>query len=278
VSVLVFTLLVWLGALVAGFLGALTGLGGGVVIVPLLALAFGVDLRYAVGASLVSVIATSSGAAAAYVKEGYSNIRIGMLLEIATTLGALAGAFAAVVVPTASIAVVFGVVLLLSAYFSTRPHHEQTDDQAPDPLAVRLRLDASYPTPEGPRAYHVRRVPLGFALMSVAGALSGLLGIGSGAFKVLAMDHAMRLPFKVSTTTSNFMIGVTAAASAGVYLGRGYIDPGLTMPVMLGVLLGSTLGARVLVAVPSRLLRRIFVVVIVVLAVEMIYKGLTGGL
>jgi uncharacterized membrane protein YfcA len=277
-TILVFTLVLGLAAVAAGFLGALTGLGGGVVIVPLLALAFGVDIRYAAGASLVSVIATSSGAAAAYVREGYSNIRVGMLLEVATTFGALAGAVAVAFVPAGGIAIVFGVVLLLSAYFSARRRPEPARDEPPDRLAALLRLDASYPTPEGPKPYYVRRVPLGFALMFVAGVLSGLLGIGSGALKVLALDQAMRLPFKVSTTTSNFMIGVTAAASAGVYFGRGYVDPGLAMPVVLGVLLGSSLGARVLTRVPARPLRLVFGLVIVALALQMIYKGLTGGL
>jgi uncharacterized membrane protein YfcA len=275
---LLFTLLVWCGGVLAGFLGSLTGLGGGVVIVPLLALVFRVDLHYAIGVSLVSVIATSSGAAAAYVKEGYSNIRVGMFLEIATTLGALSGAFMTAVVSGASIAVVFGVVLLVSAYLSSRPRRKDGTDHVPDPLATRLRLDGSFPTPEGPRHYHVRHVPFGFGLMFVAGILSGLLGIGSGAFKVLAMDQIMRIPFKASTTTSNFMIGVTAAASAGVYLRQGYIDPGLAMPVMLGVLLGSFLGTRVLVAARTRILRIIFGLVILALAIEMIYKGLTGGL
>jgi uncharacterized membrane protein YfcA len=241
-------------------------------------LGFGVDLRYAIGASLVSVIATSSGAAAAYVKEGYSNIRIGMFLEIATTLGALAGAFVALLVAAHAVAVVFGLVLLLSAYLSSRPRPEQECAGPPDPLAARLRLDGTYPTPEGLRPYCVRRVPLGFGLMFVAGVLSGLLGIGSGALKVLAMDQAMGIPFKVSTTTSNFMIGVTAAASAGVYLSRGYIDPALTMPVMLGVLLGSTLGARLLPGAKPKTLRLLFAVVIVVLGLEMIYKGLSGRL
>ena len=276
-TILAFSTLVGTASLAAGFLGALTGLGGGVVIVPVLTLAFGVDIRYAVGASLVSVIATSSGAAAAYVKEGYTNLRVGMLLEIATTLGALAGASLAAVVPANAIAVTFGTVLLYSAYISRRPHVEHTGDPLPpDPLAVRLRLDSTFPTPEGPQAYHVRRVPGGFGLMGVAGVLSGLLGIGSGAVKVLAMDHVMKLPFKVSTTTSNFMIGVTAAASAGVYLSRGYVDPGLAMPVMLGVLAGSFLGAHVLVAAKSRWLRLVFASVIVVLAVEMIYNGVVG--
>jgi uncharacterized membrane protein YfcA len=273
------TVLVGLGGFAAGFLGALTGLGGGVVIVPLLALAFKVDLRYAIGASLVSVIATSSGAAAAYVKEGYSNIRVGMALEIATTIGALVGAgILAALLNKEAVAVIFGVVLLLSAYLSSRPRPEHLTGDGPDPLACRLRLDASYPTPAGPQLYHVRRVPLGFGLMFVAGVLSGLLGIGSGALKVLAMDQAMRLPFKVSTATSNFMIGVTAAASAGVYLSRGYIDPGLAMPVMLGVLAGSLLGARLLPAAKTPVLRLVFGLVIVVLALEMIYEGLTGSL
>jgi len=278
VSVAEFTGLVCLGSLVAGFLGSLTGLGGGVVIVPLLALVFGVDIRYAIGASLVSVIATSSGAAAAYVREGYSNIRIGMFLEIATTVGALFGAFLAALVAPGTIAVIFGVVLLVSAFLSSRDRPETSSHEEPDALAARLRMNASYPTPAGPQAYQVRRIPLGFILMLVAGMLSGLLGIGSGAFKVLAMDQVMRLPFKVSTTTSNFMIGVTAAASAGVYLQRGYIVPGVAMPVMLGVLLGSVLGTRVLVVARTRVLRVVFGLVILALAIQMIYKGITGGL
>ena len=192
-----FTIVIGFGSFLAGFLGALTGLGGGVVIVPMLVLLFHVDLHYAIGASLVSVIATSSGAAAAYVREGYSNIRVGMFLEIATTLGALCGAFLTTIIPVNVVSVVFGVTLLVSAYLSARQHTEPTGKEQTDPLAQRLRLDSTYPTPEGRQAYHVRRVQLGFALMVVAGILSGLLGIGSGAFKVLAMDHAMGLPFKV---------------------------------------------------------------------------------
>jgi uncharacterized protein len=273
-----FTALVGIGSVFAGFLGSLTGLGGGVVIVPLLVLAFGVDIHYAMGASLVSVIATSSGAAAAYVKEGYSNIRVGMFLEIATTLGALFGAFLVAKVSTASIGVIFGAVLLVSAYLSSRPRRPDRAVAAEGPVARVLRMDSSFPTPEGERAYHVHRVPLGFSLMFVAGTLSGLLGIGSGAFKVVAMDQAMGMPFKVSTTTSNFMIGVTAAASAGVYLSRGYIDPGVAMPVMLGVLLGSLVGVRVLVKANTRWLRLIFAVVIGALAVQMVYNGLIGRL
>ena len=277
-TILGFTLLIALGAFAAGFLGSLTGLGGGVVIVPLLALVFGVDIRYAVGASLVSVIATSSGAAAAYVKEGFTNIRIGMFLEVATTFGALAGAVLAAHVSGSAVAIVFGAVLLVSAYLSGRRQPEPGLDGAPDPLAVRLRMDGTFPGPNGPQPYHVRRVPLGFGMMFVAGILSGLLGIGSGALKVLAMDRAMRIPFKVSTTTSNFMIGVTAAASAGVYLARGWVDPGLCLPVVLGTLAGAAVGARLLPVLRVPLLRRLFQLVLLALAAQMIYKGLTGKL
>jgi uncharacterized protein len=273
-----FTAVLWLGSFGAGLLGALTGLGGGVVIVPLLALFFHVDIRYAIGASLISVIATSSGAAAAYVREGYSNIRIGMFLEIATTFGALAGAYLATRVATSWIGVIFGLVLLYSAYLSSRKRPSDALDLSPDRAATVLRLDGSFPGPNGPEAYNVHNVPTGFGLMFAAGTLSGLLGIGSGAVKVLAMDQAMRIPFKVSTTTSNFMIGVTAAASAGVYLSRGYINPVLAMPVMLGVLAGSMLGAKILVRARVAVLRWIFAGVIVVLGFEMIYNGLSGRL
>jgi uncharacterized protein len=274
-NILEFSAAVFAVSAAAGFLGALTGLGGGVVITPVLTLLLGVDLRYAIGATLVAVIATSSGAASAYVREGFSNIRIGMFLEIATTLGALFGALIGARVPTAALAVIFGLVLLYSAFLSTRPHPSHLE-QRPDPLAERLRLNGSFPTPEGPRPYAVRRVKAGFALMFGAGTVSGLLGIGSGALKVIAMDQAMRIPFKASTATSNFMIGVTAAASAGVYLKRGYIDPGLAMPVVLGVLTGSMLGARKLFGATTRVLRVVFAAVVAALAVQMIYGGLAG--
>jgi uncharacterized protein len=277
-NVVGFTALVWFGSIVAGFLGALTGLGGGVVIVPLLALALHVNIHYAMGASLVSVIATSSGAAAAYLKEGFSNIRVAMFLEIATTWGAIFGAFLVARVSTPAIGVIFGIVLLASAYLSSRPRKRDHTAPKMGTVARLLRLDGSFPEGADMRHYNVRRTPLGFALMFIAGTLSGLLGIGSGAFKVLAMDQAMGIPFKVSTTTSNFMIGVTAAASAGVYLRRGYIEPGLAMPVMLGVLMGSVVGTRVLVSTQTNRLRLIFALVIVALGIEMIYNALTGKL
>lgn len=277
-SILGLTAVVLAASLVAGLLGALTGLGGGVVIVPFLTLALGVDIRYAIGASLVSVIATSSGAASAYVKEGLSNIRVGMFLELGTTLGAVAGALLAAVVHPAAIAVVFGLVLIgnVLASWGGRSGEASGLPGTPDRLASRLRMDGEYPSLHGIVRYHVRRVPAGLGLMSVAGVLSGLLGIGSGALKVIAMDRIMRIPFKVSTATSNFMIGVTAAGSAGIYLHRGYIDPGLTMPVMLGVLLGSLLGTRMLVRTPTRRLRWLFNAVIFALGLEMIFNGIVG--
>lgn len=267
------------GSFAAGLLGSLTGLGGGVVLVPMLTLAFGVDLKYAIGASLVSVIATSSGAASAYVKEGYSNIRVGMFLEIATSIGALLGAYLATRISGSIIAIVFGIVLLYSAYQSIRPHAlRDSGGTKPDRIAQALKLDSTYPSPQGLCSYHVQAVPAGFGLMVGAGALSGLLGIGSGAMKVLAMDRAMKLPFKVSTTTSNFMIGVTAAASAGIYFSRGYIDPGLSMPVMLGVLSGSFLGSKLLMRAKVETLRKVFGAVIFLMGVEMIYNGAMGSI
>jgi len=275
-TILELSAVIWLGAVAAGFLGSLTGLGGGVVIVPLLTLGLGVDIRYAVGASLVSVIATSSGAAIAYVRERFANIRIAMLLEVATTLGATLGALIATRVSPSVIAVIFGIVLISSVYSTTKPRGRPEHEEPPDPIASRLRLDGTFPDTDGPRPYRVHAVPLGFGLMAIAGALSGLLGIGSGAMKVLAMDRAMRLPFKVSTTTSNFMIGVTAAASAGIYLTRGYIDPGLAMPTMLGVLTGSFVGARILPGATTRVLRLVFAIVILALGIEMMISGLTG--
>lgn len=273
-----FTALVFVGSFAAGLLGALTGLGGGVVLVPLLTLVFHVDIRYAIGASLISVIATSSGAAAAYVREGFSSVRIGMFLEVATTIGAIFGAFLATRVPTRALAVVFGVVLLYSAWLSWQQSRSKEEQpHAVNPWSDRLRLSGSYPDGQGrEQTYTVDRIPAGFATMFGAGTLSGLLGIGSGAVKVLAMDRIMRIPFKVSTTTSNFMIGVTAAASAGIYLHRGYVDPGLAFPVMLGVLAGSLLGARLLVRAQVSLLRTIFTIVILALGIEMIVNGFMG--
>ena len=276
-STLGFTALVALSSIGAGLIGSLTGLGGGIILVPLLTLVFGVNVRYAAGASLVSVIATSSGAAASYVRDGFANLRLGMLLEIATTLGAVVGAVLASHMSTRAIELIFGVLLLYSAFRAAMTDTDTRPQEPPDPIATRLRLDSTLPGPTGPQPYTVHRVPLGFGLMGIAGVLSGLLGVGSGAVKVLAMDQAMRLPLKVSTTTSNFMIGVTAAASAGVYLRRGYIDPVLAFPVVLGVLAGALIGARLLPRVRVSLLRKVFGIAIAALALQMILKGAQGA-
>lgn len=277
-SVLLFTIIVLAGAFLAGLVGSLTGLGGGVIIIPLLTLALGVDIHYAIGASIVSVIATSSGSAAAYVKEGITNIRIGMFLEIATTVSAVLGAILTVYINPGYIAVLFGCILLFSAAMMVRKKVDHSDNETSGRLANFFKLNGSYPTAEGPVKYGVHNVVGGFIMMFVAGVVSGLLGIGSGALKVLAMDNIMRLPFKVSTTTSNFMMGVTAAASAIVYLHRGQIDPGIAMPVTLGVLMGATTGSKILVKTNTDKLKIVFAVVVTFLALQMIYNGLSGKL
>ncbi|WP_407486273.1 sulfite exporter TauE/SafE family protein [Elizabethkingia anophelis] len=272
-TILVFTLILLVGAYMAGFLGSLTGLGGGVIIIPLLTLVFHVDIRYAIGAALLASIATSSGAASAYVKEGITNIRLGMFLEIATTIGAVVGAFIAIYMPTNAIAVIFGVVLIFSAAMTVRKKHEAKLTKG-SKLSEKLKLNSTYPVNGEKVSYQLTNVAGGFSLMTLAGVLSGLLGIGSGSLKVLAMDSTMKIPFKVSTTTSNFMIGVTAAASAVVYLQRGYMDPGIAFPVVLGVLAGALTGAKILPKINPKILRIIFAVAITAVAIEMIINGI----
>ncbi len=271
-NILIFSLILLAGAYVAGLLGSLTGLGGGVILIPLLTLVFHVDIRYAIGVALLASIANSSGAASAYIKEGITNIRLGMFLEIATTAGAVGGALLAVFTPVNTIAILLGVVLIFSAAMTIRKKHEHAE-QTGSKLSYLLKLNSSYPTPNEEVSYQLKNVAGGFGIMLIAGVLSGLLGIGSGSLKVLAMDSTMRIPFKVSTTTSNFMIGVTAAASAVVYLQRGYIDPGMAFPVVLGVLGGAFTGARLLTFINARTLRIIFSVAITFVALEMIYNG-----
>ncbi len=277
-SLEIFSLILFVGACIAGLIGSLTGLGGGVVVIALLTLGFGVDMRYAIGAALVTSIATSSGAAAAYIKEGITNVRIGMFLEIATTTGAVGGAIVAMYLDKVYIALIFACVLIFSAIRSVNKKEDNIDFSAPgDQLGVKLKLNGSYPTKDGKvQVYNVHNVIGGYFLMMLAGVLSGLLGIGSGAFKVLAMDTTMKIPFKVSTTTSNFMIGVTAAASAVIYLQRGYIDPGLAMPIVVGVLIGAYFGSKILPKVNVRKLRILFSAVIFFVAIMMVYNALTG--
>ncbi len=275
-SVIVFTVILLLGSYFAGLLGSLTGLGGGFIIIPLLTLFMHVDIHYAIGASLVSVIATSSGSAAAYVKEGITNIRLGMFLEIATTAGAFTGAILAIYIPTHYIAILFGIILIFSAIMSLREKTEQLVHRETF-LSKKLKLGGTYPVNDELVAYSVTNIGGGFFMMIFAGIISGLLGIGSGALKVIAMDVVMRIPFKVSTTTSNFMIGVTAAASAVVYLQRGYIHPAIAMPVVIGVLIGAISGSKILVHTNSSgWLRWLFAIIITVVAIQMIYNGATG--
>jgi uncharacterized protein len=272
-----FTLCLLLGSLFAGAVGALVGMGGGIILVPMLILLFHVNAHYAVGASLVSVIATSSGGTATYMREGYTNLRIGMFLVVAASVGGVLGALISGRLAPATITAVFGVVLLFCAVLSWRRREENEPAGPSDSLARRLHLEGSYPAIEGWRPYRVYHVTGGFVLMLLAGGLSGLLGIGAGAVNVLSMDQIMRLPYKVSSTTSNFMIGITAAASAGIYFSKGFVDPGLTMPVMLGVFLGAMIGAKFLTVVKARSLRVFFSLLVFFMAAEMIYSGLIGG-
>ncbi len=275
-SIILFTFLLLSGAYCAGLLGSLTGLGGGVIVIPLLTLAFGIDFHYAIGAALVASIATSSGSASAYVKEGLTNIRLGMFLEIATSVGAVLGAAAALWMPTNVIAIIFGAVLLLTVAMQFRQKTDYIGVKGSN-LAKKLKLFGSYPTTDGTvQSYELTNVSGGFSVMVLAGALSGLLGIGSGVLKVLAMDSCMKVPFKVSTTTSNFMIGVTAVTSAVVYLQRGYIEPGIAFPIMVGVLAGAMSGAKLLKHLDVRVLRKIFAVAILLVALNMIYNGIIG--
>jgi uncharacterized membrane protein YfcA len=273
-----FVLITFAISVAAGVLGALLGLGGGIIVVPALTLLLHIDIRYAIGASIVSVIATSSGAAAAYVREHLSNMRVAMFLETATTTGALSGAFLAGVISNRLLFPIFGVLMGYSAFAMLREPPDHSQNVPPDALADRLRLHSSFfdETLGREREYRVTHTKLGLVLMYAAGLVSGLLGIGSGALKVPAMDLAMRLPIKVSTATSNFMIGVTAAASAGVYFSRGDIDPFVAGPVAAGVVVGSVGGSRLLSRVRSAWLRWAFVVVLLWIAAEMLWKGIAN--
>ena len=275
-TILAFTLILLLAAYCAGLLGSLTGLGGGVVVIPVLTLGFGVDFHYAIGAALVASIATSSGSGSAYVKEGITNVRLGMFLEIATTIGAVCGAAVAIYLNNNVIAIIYGLVLLLTAAMQQRRKSDHEGVMGSE-TARRLKLYGSWPQKDGTvKHYQLRHVGGGFGVMYVAGVLSGILGIGSGVLKVLAMDAMMKVPFKVSTTTSNFMMGVTACASAVIYVQRGIIEPGIACPVMIGVLFGALTGARLLKRMDVRVLRQIFCVAIVLVAVNMIWQGWAG--
>lgn len=268
------TLILLCGSLLAGLIGALSGLGGGIIVVPLLVLGLGVDIHYAIGSSLIAVIATSTASSCAYVKDGYANVRLGILLETATTIGAIGGVLVASMLPSTTLSIIFGIFLFYCAISSLYMNKHAAKDFSSDKIALALNLNSSYPTKQGFQPYPVHQVPLGYFIMFIAGGLSGALGIGSGALKVLALDRVMGLPFKVSTTTSNFMIGVTAAASAGIYMRLGYIDPVLTMPIVLGVTCGSFIGALLLPRMSTNTLRQLFAYLVVIIGVQMIWKTL----
>lgn len=277
-SLLTFILIMFLGAFAAGFIGSLSGLGGGIIIIPLLSVFLGVDMHYAIGTALVAVIATSSGSASAYVREGITNMRLGMFLEIATTIGAVVGALISTNAPTSLLAIIFGATLIFSSLNSIRKKedHLVLPEQG-STLAKKLKLAGNYPTTSGEKVhYSMTNILSGFSMMGVAGMMSGLLGIGSGAFKVIAMDTIMKVPFKVSTTTSNFMMGVTAIASSVIYIQKGYIEPSICMPVIIGVLIGSMVGAKVLMKANTKKLKLFFAVLIFIIALNMIYNGITG--
>jgi uncharacterized protein len=271
----VFLVIVFFASMAAGAIGALVGLGGGVLVVPVLTIGFGIDIRLAIGASIVSVIATSSGAGATLLKDGLTNVRVATFLQVATASGAIAGALIAPHVATKLLFLLFGGILLVSAALMVRKvGNDGAGDFPEDPLAARLRLSGTMPSKNGLVWYPVTGVWPGFGMMIAAGVISGLLGIGSGALKVLAMDTAMRLPIKVSSATSNFMIGVTAAASAGIYFWRGEVLPLVAAPVALGILSGSIFGARALVRFRSSTVRIVFIIVLALTALNMIAKGL----
>lgn len=268
-------LILFLGAMSAGLLGALTGLGGGIIIIPLLTLGFGVPVHYAIGASLISVIGTSSGAAVAFVKEGFTNMRIGMFLEIATTTGAIGGALISGYLNGNTIAIIFASLLIFTSIMNLKGKPDHQEARVAGSLEDRLKLYGTFPDKGGIiKTYSARNTIPGFLIMCFAGVMSGLLGIGSGALKVLAMDNVMKIPFKVSTTTSNFMIGVTAVASTLIYFQRGEIIPVITAPVLIGVIFGSYIGSKTLMVSKTKKLKVVFALVVMAVSIYMMYNGI----
>lgn len=275
-TILSFSVVTFLISIFAGVLGALTGLGGGAIVIAILVLFFQVDIHLAMGASLICAIATSSGTAAAYLREGLTNLRLGLLLETGAVIGAFVGALLITIVSKTFLMIVFSLVLLFSAYLAIKRPEDLDTSTTSHPWSAALSLNSQYTLRAVTKQYHVQHVPLGIMIMTFAGTLSGLLGIGSGSLKVLVLDQALRLPYKVATSTSQFMIGITAAVSAGIYFAHGYINPIITCPVMLGVTLGSFVGSKLLVRLNNQLLRIIFSISICLIALQVLHHALTG--
>ena len=261
-------------AFVAGVFGSMLGVGGGIIMVPMLSLAFGVPIKVAIATSIVCVIATSSMAQTTFVSRGMTNVRLGMLLEVATSVGAVAGGVTAVLIDGRVLQFCFAAVLVYVAWQMNRRGGDV--DAGPDRRARGglLRPGRAARRPK----YGVRRTRLGFVLSLGAGNVSGLLGVGGGAFKVPIMNLLMGVPLKATIATSNLMIGVTAATGAAIFYGRGYMDPYYAVPAALGILAGARLGPRLAVRLSARALGIIFQVVLAVFAVLMLLRGLGLGL
>ena len=262
----------------AGVLGAILGIGGGMIITPVLTIMMGLDIKYAIGASIISVIATSSGSTIAYLKDDMLNLRVAMFLEIATTVGAIMGALLVGVFSSSFLYVLFGFFLLYSTYNMIRKLFDKKGEtvfNGSDPIVDKFKLASTYYDKAEQKQvdYSMKNVPGGFVMMWAAGLASGLLGIGSGAFKVIAMDTIMKMPLKPSSATSNLMMGVTAAASATVYFFNGSIRPDIAAPLAIGVLAGATIGARLMQVLKPRVIRMIFIPIILYMGVQMALKG-----
>jgi len=275
----VYSLLLMLGVgVLAGIFGAILGIGGGLIVTPVLTLGLGLDIKYAIGASIIAVIATSSGSTIAYLRDEMLNLRVAMFLEIATTVGAILGAVLTGIVDATVLYFLFGALLVFTTYNMIRKLMSKSDElQAvkADKLAEQLNLNGTYYDKALKKQvdYQVENVPGGFTMMFGAGIASGLLGIGSGAFKVLAMDTIMHMPLKPSSATSNLMMGVTAAASAMVYFFNGSIKPGIAAPLAVGIIVGALIGSRIMQRLKPRFIRMIFVPVMLYLGIQMIAKG-----
>ena len=268
-----FDLIIIAVSIVSGCFGAMLGLGGGVILIPVLVSVLGVDVKSAIAASLVAVVTTSGAAALIRGRDSMSNYRVGVTLEVAAGLGAIAGAVLATLAPGDVLTMLFGVSLLATGALSWRAV-DDTERVLPQTWWGRvLQLDGVEETKEGLKVYYVQKVPVGLGVMTIAGLLSGMLGIGSGAYKVLAMDTCMRMPFRVSTITSNFMIGITAASGVMVYLRDGMVDPTIAGPVLIGIVPGAMFGSWLVPKIHVSTLKKIFLIVIVLVGLQMMFKG-----